>query len=224
MDRTRGAAPGKVRSLRHAVIERAESVARPASSRSHRAQAGGSARQLSLLRLVDDVRPHELYNPAAMSFVPASWDQLMLTASSTPGGDASARLGPPCGSVDPLHQASSSEMSKVRQCRERADAVYPRSPYGVSKVFGHYITVNYREATIFCGLRHAVQPRTPRRGLEFVTRRCPTAWPGSARPRRQPLDRQSGRAARLGLCRRLCPHDVADAAAGPSRRLRDRYR
>jgi GDPmannose 4,6-dehydratase len=103
--------------------------------------------QLSLIRLVDDVRPHELYNPAAMSFVPASWDQPMLTGEFNAQGVT--RVLEAIRQVDTtirLYQASSSEMfGKVREVpQSEKTPFYPRSPYGVSKVYGHYITVNYR--------------------------------------------------------------------------------
>src|SRR6266481_8012798 len=100
--------------------------------------------QLSLLRLIDDVRPHELYNLAAMSFVPASWDQPMLTGEFNAQGVT--RVLEAIRQVDPgirLYQASSSEMfGKVREAPQtEATPFYPRSPYGASKAYGHYITV-----------------------------------------------------------------------------------
>src|SRR5205807_9911700 len=105
--------------------------------------------QLSLLRLVDDVRPHEFYNLAAMSFVPASWDQPMLTGEFNSQGVT--RILDVIRRVDTgirFYQASSSEMfGKVRQVpQNELTPFHPRSPYGVSKVFAHYITVNYRES------------------------------------------------------------------------------
>src|SRR5579863_3603665 len=105
--------------------------------------------QLSLIRLVDEVRPHEFYNLAAMSFVPASWDQPMLTGEFNAQGVT--RVLEAVRHVDPkikLYQASSSEMfGKVREIPQtELTPFYPRSPYGVSKVYGHYITVNYRES------------------------------------------------------------------------------
>src|SRR3954469_19701452 len=105
--------------------------------------------QLSLMRIVDDVRPHELYNLAAMSFVPASWDQPLLTGEFNSQGVT--RVLEAIRTVDPsirVYQASSSEMyGKVREVPQtEMTPFYPRSPYGVSKVFGHYITVNYRES------------------------------------------------------------------------------
>ncbi len=131
--------------------------------------------QLSLLRLIDDVRPHELYNLAAMSFVPASWDQPMLTGEFNAQGvtrmlDAVRRVDPSIR----FYQASSSEMfGKVRQVPQtELTPFYPRSPYGVSKVFAHYITVNYRESyNLFAVSGMLFNHESPRRGLEFVTRK-----------------------------------------------------
>jgi GDPmannose 4,6-dehydratase len=105
--------------------------------------------QLSLIRLIDEVRPQELYNLAAMSFVPASWDQPLLTGEFNAQGVT--RVLEAVRQVDPhirLYQASSSEMfGKVREVpQSELTPFYPRSPYGVSKVFAHYITVNYRES------------------------------------------------------------------------------
>jgi GDPmannose 4,6-dehydratase len=131
--------------------------------------------QFSLLRLIEEVRPHEFYNLAAMSYVPASWDQPLLTGDFNALGitrileairhvDASIRL----------YQASSSEMyGKVREVpQSELTPFYPRSPYGVSKVFGHYITVNYRESFgLFAVSGILFNHESPRRGLEFVTRK-----------------------------------------------------
>jgi GDPmannose 4,6-dehydratase len=131
--------------------------------------------QLSLLRLIDEVRPHELYNLAAMSFVPASWDQPMLTGEFNSQGvtrmlDAVRRVDPSIR----FYQASSSEMfGKVREVPQtELTPFYPRSPYGVSKVFAHYITVNYRESYgLFAVSGMLFNHESPRRGLEFVTRK-----------------------------------------------------
>src|SRR5204863_8061622 len=131
--------------------------------------------QLSLLRLVDEVRPHEFYNLAAMSFVPASWDQPMLTGEFNSQGVT--RILDVIRRVDPgirFYQASSSEMfGKVRQVpQNELTPFYPRSPYGVSKVFAHYITVNYRESyDLFAVSGILFNHESPRRGLEFVTRK-----------------------------------------------------
>src|SRR5689334_17044093 len=131
--------------------------------------------QLSLIRLIDDVRPQEIYNLAAMSFVPASWDQPMLTGEYNSQGvtrmlDAVRRVDPKIR----FYQASSSEMfGKVRETPQRETTpFYPRSPYGVSKVFAHYITVNYRESYgLFAVSGMLFNHESPRRGLEFVTRK-----------------------------------------------------
>jgi GDPmannose 4,6-dehydratase len=131
--------------------------------------------QLSLMRLIENVQPHEIYNLAAMSFVPASWDQPLLTAEFNSLGVT--RLLDAIRQVDPaikLYQASSSEMfGKVREVPQtEATPFYPRSPYGVSKVFGHYITVNYRESYgLFACSGILFNHESPRRGLEFVTRK-----------------------------------------------------
>jgi GDPmannose 4,6-dehydratase len=131
--------------------------------------------QLSLMRLIEFVRPHEIYNLAAMSFVPASWDQPLLTAEFNALGVT--RLLDAIRQVDPairLYQASSSEMfGKVREVPQtEATPFYPRSPSGVSKVFGHYITVNYRESYgLFACSGILFNHESPRRGLEFVTRK-----------------------------------------------------
>jgi GDPmannose 4,6-dehydratase len=131
--------------------------------------------QLSLIRAIDEVRPQELYNLAAMSFVPASWDQPLLTGEFNAQGVT--RLLDAVRQVDPsirFYQASSSEMfGKVREMPQRESTpFYPRSPYGVSKVFAHYITVNYRESyNLFAVSGMLFNHESPRRGLEFVTRK-----------------------------------------------------
>jgi GDPmannose 4,6-dehydratase len=131
--------------------------------------------QLSIIRLLDTVQPTELYNLAAMSFVPASWDQPMLTGEFNAQGVT--RVLEAIRHVDPgirLYQASSSEMyGKVREVPQtELTPFYPRSPYGVSKVFGHYITVNYRESyNLFACSGILFNHESPRRGLEFVTRK-----------------------------------------------------
>ena len=130
---------------------------------------------LSLVRLIDDVRPHEIYNLAAMSFVPASWDQPMLTGEYNAQGVT--RLLEAIRQVDTsirFYQASSSEMfGKVRETpQSERTPFYPRSPYGVSKVFAHCITVNYRESYgLFAASGILFNHESPRRGLEFVTRK-----------------------------------------------------
>jgi len=131
--------------------------------------------QLSLIRVVQDVRPQEFYNLAAMSFVPASWDQPLLTGEFNSQGVT--RVLEAIRQVDPgirVYQASSSEMyGRVREVPQtELTPFYPRSPYGVSKVFGHYITVNYRESYgIFAASGILFNHESPRRGIEFVTRK-----------------------------------------------------
>jgi GDPmannose 4,6-dehydratase len=127
------------------------------------------------MRIVHDVKPHELYNLAAMSFVPASWDQPLLTGDYNSMGVT--RLLEAVRQVDldiRLYQASSSEMyGRVREVPQtELTPFYPRSPYGVSKVFGHYITVNYRESYgMFAVSGILFNHESPRRGHEFVTRK-----------------------------------------------------
>ena len=131
--------------------------------------------QLSLIRVLERVRPQELYNLAAMSFVPASWDQPMLTGEFNSQGVT--RVLEAVRVVNPkirVYQASSSEMfGKVREVPQKETTpFYPRSPYGVSKVFAHYITVNYRESYgLFAVSGILFNHESPRRGLEFVTRK-----------------------------------------------------
>jgi GDPmannose 4,6-dehydratase len=131
--------------------------------------------QLSLIRLVEQEKPQEFYNLAAMSFVPASWDQPMLTGEFNAQGVT--RVLETIRQVDPsirIYQASSSEMfGKVREVPQtELTPFYPRSPYGVSKVFAHYITVNYRESyNLYAVSGMLFNHESPRRGLEFVTRK-----------------------------------------------------
>ena len=131
--------------------------------------------QLSLIKVIDEVRPAELYNLAAMSFVPASWDQPMLTGEFNAQGVT--RVLEAVRQVDTsirIYQSSSSEMfGKVREVPQtELTPFYPRSPYGVSKVYGHYITVNYRESyDLFAVSGILFNHESPRRGLEFVTRK-----------------------------------------------------
>ena len=131
--------------------------------------------QLSLIKVIAEVRPVELYNLAAMSFVPASWDQPLLTGEYNAQGVT--RVLEAIRQVDTsirMYQASSSEMyGKVREVPQtEMTPFYPRSPYGVSKVYGHYITVNYRESyDLFAVSGILFNHESPRRGLEFVTRK-----------------------------------------------------
>ncbi|MGE0813641.1 MAG: GDP-mannose 4,6-dehydratase [Vicinamibacterales bacterium] len=131
--------------------------------------------QLSLIKVIEQTEPDEVYNLAAMSFVPASWEQPMLTGEFNSQGVT--RMLEAIRQVNPkirFYQASSSEMfGKVREVPQtELTPFYPRSPYGVSKVFGHYITVNYRESyDLFACSGILFNHESPRRGLEFVTRK-----------------------------------------------------
>jgi GDPmannose 4,6-dehydratase len=131
--------------------------------------------QTSLLVLVDRVQPDEVYNLAAQSFVPASFDQPVLTGEFTALGVTrlleAVRLAKPDARV---YQASSSEMfGKVQAVpQNEATPFYPRSPYGVSKLYGHWFTVNYRESYgLHASSGILFNHESPRRGLEFVTRK-----------------------------------------------------
>ena len=131
--------------------------------------------QTSLLALVDRVQPDEVYNLAAQSFVPASFDQPVLTGEFTALGVTrlleAVRLAKPDARV---YQASSSEMfGKVQAVpQNEATPFYPRSPYGVSKLYGHWFTVNYRESYgLHASSGILFNHESPRRGLEFVTRK-----------------------------------------------------
>ncbi|MFW6152458.1 MAG: GDP-mannose 4,6-dehydratase [Verrucomicrobiota bacterium] len=131
--------------------------------------------QFSLVKLMEEVQPDEIYNLAAMSFVPTSWNQPILTGEFTAIGVA--RMLEAMRKVCPdakFYQASSSEMfGKVREVPQNENTpFYPRSPYGVSKVYGHYITVNYRESyDLFTVSGILFNHESPRRGREFVTRK-----------------------------------------------------
>jgi GDPmannose 4,6-dehydratase len=132
--------------------------------------------QLSIIQVFRDVKPDEVYNLAAMSFVPTSWNQPVLTGEFTAIGVT--RVLEAIRLLDPKHirfyQASSSEMfGKVQETPQReTTSFYPRSPYGVAKVYGHWITVNYRESYgIFAASGILFNHESPRRGREFVTRK-----------------------------------------------------
>jgi len=131
--------------------------------------------QASLTRLIDEVRPAEVYNLAAQSFVHASWEVPVSTADVTAVGVT--RMLEAIRSVDKsirFYQASSSEMfGKATESPQSESTPFrPRSPYGVAKVYGHYITVNYRESyDMFCASGILFNHESPRRGLEFVTRK-----------------------------------------------------
>ena len=131
--------------------------------------------QLSLITLLHEVEPNEIYNLAAQSFVPTSWAQPILTSEATALGVT--RMLEAIRVVDRsirFYQASSSEMfGKVRESpQNESTPFYPRSPYGVAKVYGHYITVNYRESYgIFAVSGILFNHESPRRGKQFVTRK-----------------------------------------------------
>ncbi len=131
--------------------------------------------QLSLVNMLASVRPAEVYNLAAQSFVPTSWQQPLLTGEFTALGVT--RLLEAVRFVDPtirFYQASSSEMfGQVREePQSERTAFWPRSPYGVAKVYGHWITVNYRESyNLFAVSGILFNHESPRRGKEFVTRK-----------------------------------------------------
>ena len=131
--------------------------------------------QASLASALEEARPHEVYNLAAQSFIPASFRQPVLTAEFT--GVGVMRMLEAIRSVDPeirFYQASSSEMfGKVREVPQtETTPFYPRSPYGVAKTFAHFLTVNYRESYgLFAVGGILFNHESPRRGLEFVTRK-----------------------------------------------------
>src|SRR6516225_9315736 len=131
--------------------------------------------QTSIASVLDQVRPDEVYNLAAMSFVPTSWHKPVLTAEFTAVGvtrvlDALRQTCPKAR----FYQASSSEMyGKVRETpQSESTPFHPRSPYGVAKVYGHFITMNYRESyNLFACSGILFNHESPRRGPEFVTRK-----------------------------------------------------
>ncbi len=131
--------------------------------------------QYSLISVLKQAKPREVYNLAAQSFVPTSWAQPVLTAEFTAIGVT--RMLESIRLVDPtirFYQASSSEMyGQVRETPQtELTPFYPRSPYGVAKAYGHYITVNYRESyDLFAVSGILFNHESPRRGLEFVTRK-----------------------------------------------------
>ena len=131
--------------------------------------------QLSLITLLREIRPHEVYNLAAQSFVPTSWQQPILTGEATALGVT--RMLEAVRLVDAeirFYQASTSEMfGKVRESpQSELTPFYPRRPYGVAKVYGHYVTVNYRESYgIFTCSGILFNHESPRRGKQFVTRK-----------------------------------------------------
>jgi GDPmannose 4,6-dehydratase len=135
--------------------------------------------QVSIIEALEEAQPQEVYNLAAQSFVPTSWKQPLLTGEVTALGVA--RILEAIRVVDRsvrFYQASSSEMfGHVRETpQNELTPFYPRSPYGVAKVYGHWITVNYRESfDLFAVSGILFNHESPRRGLEFVTRKVTNA-------------------------------------------------
>ncbi|MDD2241239.1 MAG: GDP-mannose 4,6-dehydratase [Kiritimatiellae bacterium] len=135
--------------------------------------------QFSLVKILDDVQPDEIYNLAAMSFVPTSWTQPVLTGEFTALGvtrvlEAMRMVCPKAR----FYQASSSEMfgKVIETPQTEKTPFYPRSPYGVAKAYGHFITVNYRESYNLYALSGILfNHESPRRGKEFVTRKITDA-------------------------------------------------
>ncbi len=137
--------------------------------------AGDLLDEVSMINVLREQRPNEVYNLAAQSFVQTSWNQPVLTGETTALGVT--RMLDAIRIVDPeirFYQASSSEMfGKVLEVPQRElTPFYPRSPYGVAKVYGHWITVNYRESYgLHASSGILFNHESPRRGLEFVTRK-----------------------------------------------------
>ena len=137
--------------------------------------SGDLGDQISLIHIVEEHRPDEVYNLAAQSFVQTSWNQPVFTGDVT--GLGVTRILDAIRIVDPrirIYQASSSEMfGKVVEVPQRETTpFYPRSPYGVAKVYGHWITINYRESyNMHASSGILFNHESPRRGLEFVTRK-----------------------------------------------------
>ena len=135
--------------------------------------------QFSLVKILDEVQPEEIYNLAAMSFVPTSWTQPVLTGEFTALGvtrvlEAMRMVCPKAR----FYQASSSEMfgKVIETPQTEKTPFYPRSPYGVAKVYGHFITVNYRESyNLYAVSGILFNHESPRRGKEFVTRKITDA-------------------------------------------------
>ena len=195
--------------------------------------------QGSLITAVERVQPDEVYNLAAISYVPMSWQQAELTGEVTGLGvlrmleairvfsGISASRSPGGGQIR-FYQASSSEMfGQVSESpQNEKTSFHPRSPYGVAKVYGHLLTQNYRESYgMFAVSGILFNHESPRRGAEFLPaeglagRRQDQARLRAAAAARQPA-LQPG----LGLRRRLRAGHAADAGAGRARRLRDRDR
>ena len=185
--------------------------------------------QFSISKIIEEVQPDEVYNLAAMSFVPTSWNQPVLTAEFTAIGVT--RMLEAIRAVNPsirFYQASSSEMfGKVKEIPQTEKTPFhPRSPYGVAKVYGHWITVNYRESyDIFAVSGILFNHESPRRGMEFVTRKVTYDAARiklglSKELRLGNLDAKRD----WGYAGDYVRGHVADAAAGQARRFRHRHR
>lgn len=177
--------------------------------------------QSSLMEIVREYKPDEVYNLAAQSFVPTSFTQPVLTGEFTALGVT--RMLEAIRHVKPdarFYQASSSEMfGKVVEVPQRETTPFhPRSPYGVAKVYGHWITINYRESyNLFACSGILFNHESPRRGLEFVTQSDIRGGAHQERVAARASFGQLGRAARLGFCRRLRARHVDDASARQAR-------
>lgn len=144
-----------------------------------RLEQGDLLDQFSLVKILEETQPDEIYNLAAMSFVPTSWNQPVLTGEFTALGvtkllEAMRKVCPKAH----FYQASSSEMfgKVVETPQSERTPFYPRSPYGVAKAYGHFITVNYRESyNLFACSGILFNHESPRRGKEFVTRKITDA-------------------------------------------------
>jgi GDPmannose 4,6-dehydratase len=173
--------------------------------------------QSSMTNLIDEIRPHEVYNLAAQSFVPTSWAQPVLTGEFTALGVT--RVLEAIRQVNPrirFYQASSSEMfgKVVETPQNESTPFYPRSPYGVAKVYGHWITINYRESyDLFAVSGILFNHESERRGKEFVTRKISDGVARINTGSRASCGSATSTRARLGLRGRLRAGDVADAAA-----------
>ena len=185
----------------------------------------------SLVHVMQQVQPDEVYNLGAQSHVAVSFEEPEYTANSDAMGtlrllEAIRILG--LAGKTRFYQASTSEMfGLVKETPQKETTPFhPRSPYGVAKLYAHWITVNYRESYgIFACNGILFNHESPMRGETFVTRKITRALARIvARPAGLPLPRQSRRAARLGPREGLRPRDVADAAAARAGGLRDRHR
>ena len=184
--------------------------------------AGDLLDEVSLINILRDHRPREVYNLAAQSFVQTSFSQPVLTGETTALGVT--RMLDAIRLVDPdirFYQASSSEMfGKVQEVPQRESTpLYPRSPYGVAKVYGHWITVNYRESyNLHASSGILFNHESPRRGLEFVTRKITNGVARIAHGLDDKLSLGNLDAQRdWGFAARLRPGHVDDAPAGQAR-------